>query len=219
MEKRIITIVDSASQGRYDIESVATTLGELKAELKANAETRNLQFGDDVTFYEGVTKAEYTDDAAILPDNIIKKGEVTRNLAFMVTKRNKKITSGLTSRKDIYSQIKSNQELARYIKSTVGNYTQTKTEILEQKIDLFNSSKFVAKQKPVQVIEEIIPTETEVTLDELVEDSIILLEDMKALLIKMKVKTEADIKSPIVITSKEKKFTKTELEEMFKDRK
>ena len=87
METRKITIINSKTQSQKVIEnSQATTLGELKAEMR--------QLGIDysgMAFMEGHIRAELKDDASILPTNIPYKGQVVNDLTFLLTAPEKKI--------------------------------------------------------------------------------------------------------------------------------
>lgn len=110
------------------IESAATTLAELKADLtKAGIDYT------DCTFFEGLTKIELKNDAAILPHDVPYKGTTTNNLVFMITNASKKIRSGAKlDRKAIIEEIKV-KNLAEVVKKTYGkNYTNCKTEDLQK---------------------------------------------------------------------------------------
>lgn len=128
MEARTITVYSTKTNVKTTIMSTAETLGELKAELRAN----NVDF-EDMTFFEGVSRTELVADNSALPKDIMYKGTRTNNLAFMLTNSNKKIKSGAledTSRANIYTYIKK-YGLQEMVKSHLGkNYTQCKTEDL-----------------------------------------------------------------------------------------
>ena len=65
MEKRKITVIPTKTHKTQVIESAATTLAELKADLtKAGIDYT------DCTFFEGLTKIELKNDAAILPHDV-----------------------------------------------------------------------------------------------------------------------------------------------------
>lgn len=128
MEKRKITVIPTKTHKTQVIESAATTLAELKADLtKAGIDYT------DCTFFEGLTKIELKNDAAILPHDVPYKGTTTNNLVFMITNASKKIRSGAKlDRKAIIEEIKS-KNLTELIKKTYGkNYTNCKTEDLEK---------------------------------------------------------------------------------------
>lgn len=131
MEKRKITVIPTKTHKTQVIESAATTLVELKADLtKAGIDYT------DCTFFEGLTKIELKNDDAILPHDVPYKGTTTNNLVFMITNASKKIRSGAKlDRKAIIEEIKS-KNLTELVKKTYGkNYTNCKTEDLQ---NIFN---------------------------------------------------------------------------------
>ena len=102
METRKVTIINSKSQSQKVIQdSKATTLGELKAEMRE----RGIDY-EGMTFFEGHMRAELKDDAAPLPTNIPYKGQVVNDLIFMLTTPEKKVTSGVMSRAEAYNEVK-----------------------------------------------------------------------------------------------------------------
>ncbi|UVX67717.1 MAG: hypothetical protein [Bacteriophage sp.] len=128
MEKRKITVIPTKTHRTQVIESAATTLAELKADLtKAGIDYT------DCTFFEGLTKIELKNDAAILPHDVPYKGTTTNNLVFMITNASKKIRSGAKlDRKAIIEEIKV-KNLTEVVKKTYGkNYTNCKTEDLQK---------------------------------------------------------------------------------------
>ena len=128
MEKRKITVIPTKTHKTQVIESAATTLAELKADLtKAGIDYT------DCTFFEGLTKIELKNDAAILPHDVPYKGTTTNNLVFMITNASKKIRSGAKlDRKAIIEEIKA-KNLTEVVKNTYGkNYINCKTEDLEK---------------------------------------------------------------------------------------
>lgn len=133
METRKITIVATREQKKYVIDSAATTLGELKADL----DNVGINY-DDMTFMEGLTRTEILRDDSLLPHDVERvnreTGEtyVTNELVFMLTNTAKKIRSGVvcTDRKSCYSYIKEHG-MQDAIQRTFGkNFTQVKTEDL-----------------------------------------------------------------------------------------
>ena len=138
METRKVTIINGKTQSQKVIQdSRATTLGELKAEMR--------QAGIDyegMTFFEGHMRAELKDDAAPLPTNIPYKGQVVNDLVFMLTKPDKKVRSGAMSRADAYQAVK-DLGLQDEIKRRFGkNFTQCGTADLEAVvIEASNASK------------------------------------------------------------------------------
>lgn len=82
-------IVDSRTQTVFDLESNATTLGELKQELIDRGYTLN-----NCIFQEGKTKTEFKSDDALLPTNVSYRGTVTNDLIFRISVSKGKIDSG-----------------------------------------------------------------------------------------------------------------------------
>lgn len=89
METRKITIVSTKSQSKKVIMSSATTLAELKSDLRQNG----IDY-EGMSFFEGTSKVELKNDASVLPHDVPWKGTVTNELVFMLTNTNKKIRSG-----------------------------------------------------------------------------------------------------------------------------
>ena len=134
METRKITIISTKNHSTKVINSAATTLAELKSDLN-NA---GISY-TDCTFFEGLTKTELKNDAAILPHDVPYKGTTTNNLVFMITNASKKIRSG-ADRKSIIAEIKT-KNLTEVVKKTYGkNYTNCKTEDLERILSMNNNS-------------------------------------------------------------------------------
>jgi hypothetical protein len=104
METRKITIVSTQSQKKSVIMSAATTLAELKDDLRANG----ISYAG-MTFYEGLSKTELLNDDSLLPQNVSYKGTTTNELVFMLTNSEKKIRSGAEmSRAEAFNAIKEN---------------------------------------------------------------------------------------------------------------
>lgn len=101
MEARKVIIVNNKTQSQKTIMSNATTLGELKAEARAAG--INIE---DMTWYEGHMRAELMDDASPLPATVMWKGTETTDLTFLLTQPEKKVKSGVMSRAEAYSKIK-----------------------------------------------------------------------------------------------------------------
>ena len=101
MEPRKITIVETRGQRKSVIMSSATTLAELKSDLRANG----IDY-DGMTFFEGTSKVELKNDASVLPHDVPYRGTTTNELVFMLTNTNKKIKSGAMSRMEAYAKIK-----------------------------------------------------------------------------------------------------------------
>ena len=71
---RKITVLVESTQSKHVLQSNATTLGELKDELRE----KNISFNSDDVFKEGMSKTVLTTDESILPSNIPWRGEVKR---------------------------------------------------------------------------------------------------------------------------------------------
>lgn len=124
MEARKITVVQTKNQRKSVIMSAATTLAELKADLRNNG----IDY-DGVTFFEGTSKTELKTDSSVLPHDVPYKGQVTNELVFMLTNTNKKIKSGTAtmSRMEAYCKIKSMGLQDACVKKFGKNFTMCKT--------------------------------------------------------------------------------------------
>lgn len=124
MEARKITVVQTKNQKKSVIMSAATTLAELKSDLRAN----DIDY-DGMTFFEGTSKVELKNDASVLPHDVPYKGIVTNELVFMLTNTNKKIRSGAAtmSRAEAYNAIKSMGLQNACVKKFGKNFTMCKT--------------------------------------------------------------------------------------------
>lgn len=124
MEARKITVVQTKNQKKSVIMSAATTLAELKNDLRANG----IDYSD-MTFFEGTSKVELKNDASVLPHDVPYKGTITNELVFMLTNTNKKIRSGAVamSRTEAYSAIKSMGLQDACVKKFGKNFTMCKT--------------------------------------------------------------------------------------------
>lgn len=124
MEVRKITVVQTKNQKKSVIMSSATTLAELKSDLRANG----IDY-DGMTFFEGTSKVELKNDASVLPHDVPYKGTITNELVFMLTNTNKKIRSGAVtmSRTEAYSAIKSMGLQDACVKKFGKNFTMCKT--------------------------------------------------------------------------------------------
>ena len=142
METRKITVVQTKNQKKSVIMSAATTLAELKSDLRANG----IDY-DGMTFFEGTSKVELKNDASALPHDVPYKGTVTNELVFMLTNTNKKIRSGATnmSRMEAYNAIKSMGLQDACVKKFGKNFTMCKTTDL---IALVQSNNSAAKPTP-----------------------------------------------------------------------
>ena len=100
MEREIL-IANTKTQKRSKITTSATTLGELKADLRA----AGIDYSN-MTFTEGISKTQLLNDDTQLPQNIMYKGQPTNNLVILLTNTKKNISSGAMTRKEAYQAIK-----------------------------------------------------------------------------------------------------------------
>lgn len=225
MEKRKITVIPTKTHKTQVIESAATTLAELKADLtKAGIDYT------DCTFFEGLTKIELKNDAAILPHDVPYKGTTTNNLVFMITNASKKIRSGAKlDRKAIIEEIKA-KNLTEVVKKTYGkNYTNCKTEDLEKILSMNNTSvpkeapaKKEAPSKPAMKTTDLSNYITKAELREVIESLLKEMENAEVDYVE-----DVDIDNIAIIgkvsssNSEEKKsdspYSSNELDDMFKD--
>ena len=225
MEKRKITVIPTKTHKTQVIESAATTLAELKADLtKAGIDYT------DCTFFEGLTKIELKNDAAILPHDVPYKGTTTNNLVFMITNASKKIRSGAKlDRKAIIEEIKA-KNLTEVVKKTYGkNYTNCKTEDLEKILSMNNTSTLkeapAKKEVPNESIMKTTDLSNYVTKAELREVIESLLKEMED--VEVDYVEDVDIDNIAIIgkvsssNSEEEKsdspYSSNELDDMFKD--
>ena len=146
---RKITVLVESTQSKHVLQSNATTLGELKDELRE----KNISFNSDDVFKEGMSKTVLTTDESILPSNIPWRGEVTNDLIFMVTAPQKKIKSGVMTRAEVYAEIK-RLKLQDTISKKMGkNFTQCSTATLLTFIDEASKNSCKAKT-PAPVAKE-----------------------------------------------------------------
>ena len=125
--------------------SAATTLAELKSDLRANG----IDY-DGMTFFEGTSKVELKNDASVLPHDVPYKGTITNELVFMLTNANKKIRSGATnmSRMEAYNAIKSMGLQNACVKKFGKNFTMCKTADLIALVEENKDSKEEAPAAP-----------------------------------------------------------------------
>lgn len=138
MKSRKITIVETKNQRKSTIMSSASTLAELKSDLRANG----IDYSG-MTFFEGTSKVELKNGASVLPHDVPYKGTITNELVFMLTNTNKKIKSGaiVMSRTEAYSAIKSMGLQNACIKKFGKNFTMCKTADLIALIQSNSASK------------------------------------------------------------------------------
>lgn len=139
---RKITVLVESTQSKVVFESNATTLGELKNELRE----KQVKYDSDCVFKEAASKTILTSDESILPSNIPWKGQVTNDLVFMVTAPQKKIKSGAMDRKEAYARVKKLGLQGKIQEHEGKNFTQCSTAVLISYIE--NEEKKVAKKTP-----------------------------------------------------------------------
>lgn len=161
METRKVTIINSKTQSQKVIEnSTATTLGELKSEMRA----AGIDY-DGMTFYEGHLRAELKDDASPLPTNIPYKGTTVNDLVFMLTTPEKKVKSGAMSRMEVYAKIKELGLQDECKKKFGKNFTQCSTDSLVSLVESATKKAAKAtKETPAPAVVE--PTTEEVVMPE-----------------------------------------------------
>lgn len=139
---RKVTVLVESTQSKVVFESNATTLGELKNELRE----KQVRYDSDCVFKEAASKTILTSDESILPSNIPWKGQVTNDLVFMVTAPQKKIKSGAMDRKEAYARVKELGLQGKIQELEGKNFTQCATAVLISHIE--NEEKKVAKKTP-----------------------------------------------------------------------
>lgn len=149
MEPRKVIIIDNKNQSQKVIaNSTATTLGELKREMRE----RGISYEGN-TFYCGQMRAELKDDAAPLPETVMYRGQEVRDLTFMLTAPEKKIKSGVMSRPEAYAKIKELGLQDECKKSFGKNFTQCGTADLKALIAKYSSSPAPKAEVPVEELE------------------------------------------------------------------
>lgn len=151
MEARKITVIQTKNQKKSVIMSSATTLAELKSDLRDNG----IDY-DGMTFFEGTSKVELINDNSVLPHDVPYKGTVTNELVFMLTNTNKKIRSGAMSRAEVYEAIRSNNLQSACVAKYGKNFTQCPTAAL---IELVESN--TAKKSTTVASKEETPSTTQ----------------------------------------------------------
>lgn len=214
MEREIL-IANTKTQKRSKITTSATTLGELKTDLRA----AGIDFSN-MTFTEGISKTQLLSDDTQLPQNVMYKGQPTNNLVILLTNTKKNIASGVLSRKEAYASIKQHS-LQDAVKTEFGrNFTQVPTldlikfiatNVKQQqtmKSDAPNEKNVVNEQESVVSTEHTFTTDkSDVTTNTLVVDSlyshITTLTDMSILSISDLQKLERNIHKLVITMSGE----------------
>lgn len=201
METRKILIINSSTQSQSVIkESRATTLGELKAEMRE----LNIPYSG-MTFYEGHMRAELKDDASPLPTNIPYKGQVINDLTFMLTVPDKKVASGAIKRKEVYDKI-TELGLQDECKKRFGrNYTQCTTTDLLSLIEEVTPICFSEEADAVPQTEGSLPKAFNLLVEALYDNGVINSD------------TTAQIKSALTgkVSEAPEKMSKKEIDDMF----
>lgn len=139
---RKVTVLVESTQSKVVFESNATTLGELKNELRE----KQVRYDSDCVFKEAASKTILTSDESVLPSNIPWKGQVTNDLVFMVTAPQKKIKSGAMDRKEAYVRVRELGLQGKIQEHEGKNFTQCATAVLISYIE--NEEKKAAKKTP-----------------------------------------------------------------------
>lgn len=152
---RKVTVLVESTQSKVVFESNATTLGELKNELRE----RQVRYDSDCVFKEAASKTILTSDESVLPSNIPWKGQVTNDLVFMVTAPQKKIRSGAMDRKEAYTRVKELGLQGKIQEHEGKNFTQCSTAVLISYIEKKerageNVSKKTPKHTPAPIAKE-----------------------------------------------------------------
>ena len=149
--ERKVTVLSYKGTNTVVINSTATTLAELKAEMSAH----NIDF-EGMSIFEGISKTELMDDTTILPSNLPYKGVVTNDLVILLSVKDKKITSGASAREAVYATIRANNLQAEVQKKFGRNFTQVST------LDLVEfTTKVLAKKETASKKEEVKDTPKE----------------------------------------------------------
>jgi hypothetical protein len=139
---RKVTVLVESTQSKVVFESNATTLGELKNELRE----RQVRYDSNCVFKEAASKTILTSDESVLPSNIPWKGQVTNDLVFMVTAPQKKIRSGVMDRREAYARVKELGLQGKIQEHEGKNFTQCSTAVLISYIE--NKEKKAVKKTP-----------------------------------------------------------------------
>lgn len=144
MEREIL-IANTKTQKRSKITTSATTLGELKNDLRA----AGIDFSN-MTFTEGISKTQLLSDDTQLPQNVMYKGQPTNNLVILLTNTKKNIASGAYTRQELYAILKQHG-LQDAIKTEFGkNFTQVTTLDLTKFIEANVKKSEAPKTEPVE---------------------------------------------------------------------
>lgn len=119
---RTVTVFDQNTQEKTVIENVtATTFGELKTVLRSKGISL-----ENMDVREGISRVDLKSDSAVLPHDTPYRGGTTNDLMILLTKTNKKVSSGI-GRSEAAKYIKDNN-LGDAVKEKFGkNWTNVPT--------------------------------------------------------------------------------------------
>ena len=139
MSAKRFTVVDTRTNRTKTFESNANTVGELKADFRANGIDP-----EGMAIQEGLTRTELSDeDGAYLPHDVPYRGGITNDLVFRLTQKEKRIKSGAMSRSEVYAQIKALGIADTIAKKYGKNFTMCKTSDLIAEVE-------AASEKPAE---------------------------------------------------------------------
>ena len=143
MEKRVITLILESRNRTKTINTDATTLGELKRAL----DDAGIPY-EGMSFREGLSRTEMTDDGSLLPKDVLYRGAVTNNLVFTLTTAGKHIKSGAYTRADAFAAVKK-MGLQQAVKDQFGrNFTQVPTDDLMAFVQAAQAKPCQSEQTP-----------------------------------------------------------------------
>lgn len=152
-EVKTFTIVDTETQRTREIKSDATTVAELKRDLRQNG--FNV---DGKSIQEALTRTEFKDDSSLLPHDVSYKGRTTNDLVFRLTKSDKHVKSGM-NRQEAYAKIRE-KNLGDAVKAKFGkNFTQCSTADLVEFLDGLRASKKCKCEKSKKAAKKETPKE------------------------------------------------------------
>lgn len=147
--KRTVTVFNQNTQEKSVFENVvANTFGELKSFLNR----KGISF-TDMDVREGISRINLKADSAILPHDTPYRDGTTNDLMILLTKTNKKVSSGI-GRTEAVQYIKDNN-LQDAVKNENGgkNYTNLSTAILVAFVEKNMGSKTV-KEAPAKEVDK-----------------------------------------------------------------
>lgn len=156
--QRTILVADTKTQRRYQLNTAATTLGELQDVMTAQ--------GIDYTgmsFTEGITKTQLLGRDSLLPTNVMYKGQPTNNLVILLTNTTKNIASGaVMTRKEAYRLVKELELQNAILEGEGKNYTQVKTDNLEEYIYIAQKAAGINTEEEPAECPEVQPQESKI---------------------------------------------------------